>query len=105
MNIDTTIPIASVYAKPFTAPEPLRPSTKAAMRVVMFPSKIAEKALLNPIFMADCTVLPVPSSSLIRSKMITLASTAIPIERIIPAIPGRVKVRPATFIMISTSIV
>ena len=103
--METIIPIASVYAKPLTAPEPLSPRTKAAISVVMFPSKIAENALLKPIFIADCTVLPVPSSSLIRSNMITFASTAIPIDRMIPAIPGSVNVSPATLIMMSTSIV
>ena len=35
-----------------------------------------------------------PSSSLMRSAVITLASTPIPIPRMIPAIPGRVSVEP-----------
>ena len=39
--------------------------------------------------MADFTVLPVAISSRIRAKMITFASTAIPIDRMIPAIPGQ----------------
>ena len=42
--------------------------------------------------MAFITELPLRSSSLIRSNINTLASTAIPIVKIIPAIPGRVSV-------------
>ena len=68
------------------------PSTNAAIRVVMFPSRIADIAFLKPISIADATVLPLASSSLIRAKIITSASTAIPIERMIPAIPGSVSV-------------
>ena len=56
------------------------------------PSTIADNAFSYPIFMAAFTDLPAPISSRIRAKIITLASTAIPMDRIIPAIPGKVKV-------------
>ena len=92
VNMDKIMPNANVWANPFTVPEPMNPSTMAAINVVKFPSQIAENAFSNPILMADCTVLPVASSSLILAKIITLASTAIPIDRMIPAIPGRVSV-------------
>ena len=67
-------------------------STTAAISVVMLPSMIAERAFEKPLLTADSTVMPIWSSSLIRANMITLASTAIPIARMIPAIPGSVMV-------------
>ena len=42
--------------------------------------------------MAELTVFPAAISSLIRANTMTFASTAIPIPRIIPAIPGSVRV-------------
>ena len=59
------------------------------------------EALLKPLSTADGTIFPCLNSSLIRSKINTLESTAIPIKRIKPAIPGNVKValnraKPAT---------
>ena len=42
--------------------------------------------------MADFTVRPERSSSRMRSKMSTLASTAIPTVRMMPAMPGSVRV-------------
>ena len=53
---------------------------------------IADNAFLYPDWIAPDTDLPRAISSLIRANVITLASTAIPIERIIPAIPGKVSV-------------
>ena len=91
--MDKMIPIIKVCAKPLTVPEPFNTSTTAAIRVVTLPSTMAEVALLKPILIAELTVLPVPSSSLIRAKMMTLASTAIPMDKMIPAIPGSVSVR------------
>ncbi len=44
VNIERIIPSASVYANPFTVPEPLIPNTKAAIKVVTLPSTIAESA-------------------------------------------------------------
>ena len=92
VNIESTIPIASVAAKPLTVPEPLQNRTAAAIRVVTFPSMIAESALAKPALIAFLTDVPRPISSLIRVKMITFASTAIPIDRMIPATPGSVRV-------------
>ena len=92
VNMDRTIPSARVDAKPLTVPEPLQNRTTAAIRVVTLPSMMADKALEKPVLIADFTVFPTPISSLIRVKMITLASTAIPMDRIIPAIPGKVRV-------------
>ena len=103
--MEITIPSASVCAKPFMVPEPIKPSTAAAISVVILPSRMAERAFWKPILIEDFTVLPVAISSRIRAKIITLASTAIPIDRMIPAIPGRVRVisKPLSSRIISTT--
>ena len=67
-------------------------STSAVISVVTLASKIAEKARLKPTSIALRRLLPARSSSRIRSKISTLASTAIPIVRMMPAIPGSVSV-------------
>ena len=90
--METTIPRASVWAKPRTVPEPRKPRTAAAIRVVTLPSMMADRAFWKPIFMAAFTVFPEAISSRIRAKMITFASTAMPMDRIMPATPGRVRV-------------
>ncbi|MNO06040.1 hypothetical protein D3C81_2276500 [compost metagenome] len=46
--------------------------------------------------------MPLASSSRIREKISTLASTAIPMVRTIPAIPGRVSVAPSRDISASS---
>ena len=102
VNMDTTIPIASVYAKPLIVPDPRTARTAAAIRVVTFPSMIAERALSKPLLIAILTFLPARSSSRIRAKMITFASTAIPMESRIPAIPGRVRVTSNALMTIAT---
>ena len=53
---------------------------------------IVVNALLYPASIADIGVRPNKTSSLIRSKISTFASTAMPIVSTIPAIPGRVRV-------------
>ena len=57
----------------------------------MLESITAESALEKPALTAAAVVLPALSSSLILSNTTTLESTAIPIPRIIPAIPGSVR--------------
>ncbi|MNP69574.1 hypothetical protein D3C76_1656900 [compost metagenome] len=47
--------------------------------------------------------MPALSSSRIREKISTLASTAIPMVNTIPAIPGRVRVAPSNDISASSS--
>ena len=86
-----TTPIRSVVPKPLIVPVPKSIRITAAMIVVMFESITAERALLKPESTEERTVFPFLSSSLIHAKIITFASTAIPIERIIPAIPGSVR--------------
>ena len=102
VNTDNTIPIASVIANPLIVPVPKIPSTSAAIRVVTLPSMIADNALWNPAFTDCLTEAPVASSSLIRVKITTFASTAIPTERMIPARPGSVNVTLNRFITSKT---
>ena len=45
----------------------------------------------NPVSTAGTTAFPARNSSRMRSKIRTLLSTAIPMVRIMPAIPGRVR--------------
>ena len=92
VNTDTRIEIIKVYANPLTVPEPSHISTRAAINVVTLPSTIAESAFLYPSLIEVRTDFPLAISSRIREIMITFASTAIPIPRITPAIPGNVNV-------------
>ena len=94
VNNELTIPIARVVANPRTALDPKKIRTTAAIIVVMFESKIVHRAFENPVETAFFGSTPALSSSLILSNMITLASTAIPTERIRPAMPVYVRVDP-----------
>ena len=85
-----------------TVPEPLNHRTAAAISVVTLPSTIADIAFWNPDFKDTFTLLPLAISSRTRAKMITFASTAIPILKMIPAIPGRVSVTSNAFNITST---
>src|SRR6056297_198124 len=93
VNIELTIPTARVLAKPCTGPDPNCESTRAAINVVILASIIVQKALRKPAFTDASGVFPRRYSSLIRSNIITFASTAIPTVKIIPAILVRVRVK------------
>tara|TARA_B100000700_G_C14338034_1_gene531343 strand:+ start:62 stop:523 length:462 start_codon:yes stop_codon:yes gene_type:complete len=94
VNIDANIPNDKVIEKPLIGPEPNINNNKAAIKVVIFASKIVEIALSKPFLIADKVLLLFLYSSLILSKIKTFASTAIPIVKTIPAIPGNVNVAP-----------
>ena len=66
-NIDATMPIVSVMAKPLTGPVAFQKRISAVMSVVTFESKIALKALSYAAFKATFSGLPVASSSRSRS--------------------------------------
>ena len=102
VNMETMIPIAKVLANPLIVPLPRQKRTAAAISVVTLPSMIAERALLYPLLMAVLTFLPAVISSRIRAKIITFASTAIPMESRIPAMPGSVSVTSKPLRTIST---
>ena len=57
-----------------------------------FESRIEFQARLKPASTAVASVLPVLSSSFVRSKIRMLASTAMPTESTKPAMPARVMV-------------
>ena len=90
VNKEVTIPINRVVANPLIGPEPNTNSIKAVKPVVMLASKIEERAFPKPSAIAWLCPFPFANSSLIRSKISTLASTDIPMVNTIPAIPGRV---------------
>ena len=90
VNMDTTTPSSRVLAKPWMEPVPKNSSTMAAIRVVTLASRIADMAFLKPARTAAFTLRPRRISSLKRSKMMTFASTAIPMPSTTPARPGRV---------------
>ena len=67
VNIEDKIPITNVTANPYTTPVPMVNNAIAAIRVVIFASEIVEKALLYPEIILALGLLPLDSSSLIRS--------------------------------------
>ena len=94
VNKEVAIPINKVVAKPLIGPVPKINKINAVKPVVIFASRIEERALLNPSE-TDCfKPLALFNSSLTLSKIKTLASTEIPIVKTIPAIPGRVSTAP-----------
>ena len=92
LNMDARIPAISVTANPLMGPTPNEYKIAPTKNVVMFASKIALNAFEYPPSIAALSVLPVARSSRTRSKISTLASTAIPMVNTIPAIPGSVRV-------------
>ena len=86
------MPTISVTAKPLTGPVPNWKRKSAVMTVLTLESMMALIACLKPSSIASRTVLPWPSSSRMRSKISTLASTAMPMESTMPASPGSVSV-------------
>ena len=97
VNIEANVPNANVTAKPFIGPVPNTNKIVVIIKVVKFESNIAIKPLLKPESIEFLMLFPNLNSSFILSKIITLASTAIPSERINPAIPGKVSVASIKF--------
>src|SRR5262245_33422799 len=102
MNLDTNTavkrlannPQNNTTAKPLTGPVPKRKRNKMETIVVTCVSIIVAKALSNPVFTAETMFLPLHNSSRIRSKISTLESTDMQIDRNTPEIPGSVRVDP-----------
>ena len=94
VNKEVAIPIKRVVAKPLIGPVPKTKSIRAVRPVVIFASRIDERALLKPSATDFLKPLPFLSSSRILSKINTLASTEIPIVNTTPAIPGSVRTAP-----------
>jgi len=85
-------PIPNTKANPLIKLVPNQKRMTAVMMLEIFESRIASHARLNPSSTASRRFSRSPSSSFRRSKIRTFASTAIPIERINPAIPAAVRV-------------
>ena len=90
VNILTTTPTPKLIAKPLTGPEPNTVKIPAVMITDTLASVIVERARLKPASMATRMDLPEKTSTLKRSKIRMFASTATPIDKIIPAMPGKV---------------
>ena len=92
VNKEVAIPIINVNAKPLMGPVPKTYKIIPVKSVVMFASIIADKAPFteNPSS-TDCfKPFFLNKLSFILSKIITFASTDIPMVNMIPAIPGNV---------------
>ena len=85
-------PTDRVTANPLMGPEPNTNNIIDAIRVVIFASSIVTIDFLKPKSKACILEFSFLVSSLIRSNIRTLASTAIPTVKIMPAIPGKVNV-------------
>ncbi len=96
VNILMNTPINNIVAKPtmILAPKllPKKYNTAQEIIVATFESRIEGQARFQPTAIAEDNDRPSRSSSLTRSKTRMLASAAMPIERINPAIPARVSV-------------
>ena len=86
--------IINIVANPFTLLSPKINKIKATINVVKLASIIVPIEFLFPFLKAVSKETPFNNSSLIRSKLITLESTAIPIPKITAAIPGNVNTPP-----------
>lgn len=90
----TKMVIIKTVAKPLIELCPKINRIIAAIMVVALASIILVNDSLLPSSKAYSRLLPIFSCSFILSKLITEASTAIPIPKSMAAIPGRVKTPP-----------
>jgi len=91
-NMLTKMPIAKVKAKPLMMLVPSQNKIRQVIKEEIFESRIEVQARLNPSSIAPPKLLPQFSSSLIRAKIKILASTAMPMDKMKPAMPAKVKV-------------
>ena len=86
------MPSANVKAKPLIKLVATKNKIAQTINELKFESRIDGHALLNPSSIDCDKLLPAFISSFILAKIKILASTAMPIERIKPPIPAKVKV-------------
>ena len=89
---ESKIPTAKVIAKPRIIPAPLTANTKQISKPEKLESLIELQALIKPSDTATVRDFPLDISSFIRSKIKIFASTAMPSEKTMPAIPAKVRV-------------
>src|SRR3989338_2160735 len=103
VNIDTNMPIPKVIAKPLITELPNHVRMPAVMSDEMLESRMEVQARLNPSSTAAVSSFPARNSSLSRSKISTLASTAMPTDKIKPAMPASVSVTDMSLKTVSTN--
>ena len=91
-NMEVSTPSAKVSAKPSIKLSPNQKRITAVIKPETLESRMESHARRNPSSIASRSSLPRRSSSFMRSKIRTLASTARPMERIKPAMPAEVSV-------------
>src|SRR3989344_7394898 len=91
-SMETATPKPRVRAKPLISEVPNQKRITAVSKLEMLESRIESQAREKPAVMAWGILLPARISSLIRSKISTFASTAMPMEIMKPAIPAAVRV-------------
>jgi len=91
-NILTKTPTIRVKANPLTKLVPNAKRITLTIKVLELLSRIEGQALLTPSSTLAKKLAPLFLSSRILEKIKIFASTAIPIERIKPAIPAKVRV-------------
>src|SRR3989344_5038599 len=91
-NMEIKIPMAKVTAKPLIKLEPNQNKITQVIKLETLESLMEFQALAKPSSILVPKGLPFLISSLVLSKIKTLASTAIPIDKIKPAMPDKVKV-------------
>src|SRR3989344_7008113 len=91
-NMLTTIPSPKVSAKPLIRLEPNQYKITEVIKLDTFESRMESHARIKPSSIAKPSVLPARNSSFMRSNIKMLASTAIPMERINPAVPAAERV-------------
>ena len=92
VNIETITPKANVIANPLTILDVNIIKIKQVIKVEILLSRMEVHARLNPSSIDLDKDLQFSNSFFILEKIKILASTAIPIEIIKPAIPDKVKV-------------
>ena len=91
-NILIRIPTPNVRANPLIMLVPIQKRMPAVIKLEMLESLMESHARLKPSETADCKFFPFFNSSFILSNIKMLASTAMPTDRMNPAMPAAVKV-------------
>ena len=88
----TKIPIDKVSAKPLIKDVENKNKMAQTISELKLLSRIDGQALLKPSWIANDNPFPSLTSSFILAKIKMLASTAMPIDKINPPMPARVRV-------------
>ena len=99
------VPMANVKAKPLINEVVKIYKITAAIKVVTCESRIEDQARSKPILIAEARLLPSFTSSLILEKIKIFPSTAMPSDKIKPAIPAKVRVTGSILKIVKTETV